>query len=149
MCRANTRWFLATLTLAAIGCSSGTTEPDLVAAKTGLPTRTSSVDTSSIAKLAHPQGGNVFVTLTGGPTAGALDVLSKAGLLPIVGHQAIYSDQVSTVLGYAERSTIRQLARLPFVIRIAWGDFGGSVPVVPVIPTTQPTTRIGVPCPGC
>jgi hypothetical protein len=122
------RLIMASLALLTLGCAAA--ETGLLDVDTGLPPRTADVDTSRLSEVAHPDGGNVFVTLTGEPTQSALQVLSEAGLESPAGHDGILvfpSLNIATVAGHVERASIRKLAILRFVTRIEWTDLGGPI----------------------
>lgn len=104
------------------GCGS-TTDP-LNAIDVGLPARTIAVDTSGVSSDIRLNGGNVFVKLTGEPTAASLDVLSRAGLQPPIlpDHPTTivtFPDlNIATVAGHVDAGGVRRIAILHFVIRI-------------------------------
>lgn len=119
------RGSLALLTLAVLGitcsCSGSTALKDL---DVGLPARVADVDTAGVSAAVRDNGGNVFVKLTGEPTERALEVLSRAGLMPPVlpDHPAsivTFPDlKIATVAGYVSAGGVKQIAQLRFVVRV-------------------------------
>jgi hypothetical protein len=111
---------LAALTIG-MGCSESTALNDI---DVGLPVRVTDVDTAAVTASLRTSGGNVFVALTGEPTAKALEVLDRAGLMPPVlsDHPTsivTFPDlHIATVAGYVGAGGVRAIAELRFVTRI-------------------------------
>jgi len=146
---------VAALTVVALAACAGATETGLLAVDTGLPNRIGGADTARISEIAHPDGGNVFITLTGEPTPAALEVLSAAGLEAPAGHADIVTFpnlKIATVAGHVARGTIRRLALLQFVTRIDWTDLAGPIaPLGVTVSIGHPSTGTGAttPAPAC
>lgn len=117
--------FLMLLTALA-ACSSTAVDPSdgLNGIDVGLPARTRAPDLARLTERTRREGGNVFVRLTGEPTALALEVLSRAGLTaahvpdPPPGIVTFDSLRIATVWGFASASAISRIAALRFVIML-------------------------------
>ena len=90
----------------------------------GLPNRTHSADVSRVSSKIRSHGGNVFVKLTGEPTALAITVLGLAGLMaprvpnPPLGIVRFDGLKIATVWGWASPGMAGRIAALKFVIRV-------------------------------
>jgi hypothetical protein len=112
----------------ALGCTGSTALKDI---DVGLPVRAADVDTSAVTATVRENGGNVFVKLTGEPTEKAIEVLGRAGLMPPIlpdSPKAIvtFPDlKIATVAGYVRSGGVKDIALLPFVVRIE--PSGGAI----------------------
>ena len=87
-----------------------------------LPARSGDVDTSRLIKKFRDRGaGNVFIVLTGEPSAAALAELGTAGVQAPLGRPGIVtfdSLKIATVWGYVTARDVRSVALIPYVVRI-------------------------------
>ncbi len=87
-----------------------------------LPARPGDVDTSRLIKKFRDRGaGNVFIVLTGEPSAAALAELGTAGVQAPPGRPGIVtfdSLKIATVWGYLTARDVRSVALIPYVVRI-------------------------------
>ena len=87
-----------------------------------LPARPGDVDTSRlIKKFRDRAAGNVFIVLTGEPSAAALAELGTAGVQAPLGRPGIVtfdSLKIATVWGYLTARDVRSVALIPYVVRI-------------------------------
>lgn len=115
--------FCFVVTLVGVSCSSHPSDPSggLAQIDVGLPPRSQAPDLSRLTAAARRDGSNLFVRLTGEPTALALQVLSRAGLSaahvpdPPSGIVSFDSLRIATVWGWAPAQSIPRIAALLFV----------------------------------
>ena len=121
------------LLLLAIGSCSAFepgSAPDVVYPEADLPPRSAAPEIRLSDRFAARRQGNVFITLTGPVTPGALLVLSRLGVEPPPGSASIvvYRELLPNVLaGHISASALAPVSRGAFVLRIESSDLGGLI----------------------